>query len=169
MTVWLSGDFHLNHSRIIKFCGRPFVNVEEMNDTIIRNFNAKVGMDDIVYFLGDFALCSSPDEITQFRSRLNGNINFIIGNHDIGKTLPSRTMSATVRIHGKDIFLCHDPVDANPNFEICLVAHIHEKWKIQKRLGNKFLVNVGVDVWGFSPITFDDVLKEIDLSLKSDS
>ncbi len=36
-------------------CGRPFETVEEMNETLIRNFNSCVKKNDTVYILGDIA------------------------------------------------------------------------------------------------------------------
>ena len=53
--IYLSGDLHFNHSNIIKYCNRPFKNVEEMNRVIIDNWNALIKFDDTVYHLGDFA------------------------------------------------------------------------------------------------------------------
>ena len=53
-TVFIIADAHLFHKNIINYCGRPFENVEEMNNTIIKNWNRVVGKHDIVYVLGDF-------------------------------------------------------------------------------------------------------------------
>ena len=54
--VWVTSDTHFNHANIIKYCNRPFSSVEEMNETIIANWNKVVSEDDMVYHLGDFAL-----------------------------------------------------------------------------------------------------------------
>lgn len=53
--VYFTSDTHFYHSNIIDFCKRPFKNVEDMNETLIENWNRVVGQDDIVFHLGDFA------------------------------------------------------------------------------------------------------------------
>lgn len=50
--VYFTSDTHFYHSNIIDFCKRPFKNVEDMNETLIENWNRVVGQDDIVFHLG---------------------------------------------------------------------------------------------------------------------
>ena len=54
MNTRFTSDYHFKHANIIKYCHRPFQNVEEMNETIITNHNARVLEDDMVFDLGDF-------------------------------------------------------------------------------------------------------------------
>ena len=79
--IYFTSDTHFNHARIIELANRPFKTVEEMNETIIRNWNARVREDDVVYHLGDFAM-APRDKIGELRSRLNGHIILVLGNHD---------------------------------------------------------------------------------------
>jgi len=51
----------------------------------MNKWNEVVGKDDIVWHLGDFALCKS-EEIQIIFNRLNGIKNLITGNHDKSKT-----------------------------------------------------------------------------------
>ena len=53
--TWFIADFHLGHSNIIRYCGRPFVSVEEMDQAILERLNASVKPSDTLYFLGTFA------------------------------------------------------------------------------------------------------------------
>ena len=53
--TWLFSDPHFDHANIIRYCERPFKDVEEMNETLLRNYRELVGPDDGVYFLGDMA------------------------------------------------------------------------------------------------------------------
>ena len=55
MSIFYIADTHFGHENSIRFCNRPFADVNEMNLTLIKNWNAKVTPDDDVYVLGDFA------------------------------------------------------------------------------------------------------------------
>lgn len=76
---YLISDLHLNHANIIKYCGRPFRNVEEMNATLVGNWNRVVKEDDTVFFLGDLAFGRDP---LSWLEELNGHIVLIKGSHD---------------------------------------------------------------------------------------
>lgn len=47
--VFFTSDTHFYHGNIIRFCNRPFEDVEMMNETIISNWNNTVGLDDTVF------------------------------------------------------------------------------------------------------------------------
>lgn len=79
--IFLIGDCHFGHRNIIKYCNRPFTNVEEMTEGLIKNWNSVVGKNDIVYVVGDFALCGKQ-KIVEIGNRLNGRKRLILGNHD---------------------------------------------------------------------------------------
>ena len=53
MRVFVIADTHFWHKNIIDYCDRPFNSVEEMNSTLIKNWNKTVTNDDIVIHLGD--------------------------------------------------------------------------------------------------------------------
>ena len=53
--LFFTSDTHFFHEGIIKFCNRPFATVEEMNETLIRNWNETVPENGTVFHLGDFA------------------------------------------------------------------------------------------------------------------
>lgn len=54
MTNFYISDLHIGHENILRFDNRPFANVNEMNNKLIENWNARVRSDDTVYILGDF-------------------------------------------------------------------------------------------------------------------
>lgn len=113
--VFFTADTHFCHRNIISFCSRPFKDVEEMNETIIANWNRTVGPDDTVFHLGDFCLGGS-DEWNRILDRLNGRIYLIMGNHDlrnIRKGYADRfeliTMQMHIEIEKRKIYLNHYP------------------------------------------------------------
>ena len=79
--IYFTSDLHLGHANIIRHCNRPFSSVEEMDETLIRNWAKRVKANDTVYVLGDlmFRNQKSPEE---YLSRLKGKKHLIIGNHD---------------------------------------------------------------------------------------
>ena len=56
--TFFTSDTHFNHANIIKFCNRPFKDVEQMNETLIANWNRTVGIDDTVFHLDDYNISS---------------------------------------------------------------------------------------------------------------
>jgi calcineurin-like phosphoesterase family protein len=48
MNYYIS-DLHIGHANAIKFDGRPFVDVNEMNNAIIENWNSRVKTDDQMF------------------------------------------------------------------------------------------------------------------------
>jgi calcineurin-like phosphoesterase family protein len=96
--IWLTSDPHFFHRNVIRYCNRRFYGgflgwilrvltgrvteaaVLEMNEAIIRNWNAVVSDDDDVYILGDFGMSSRSVEV--ILPRLKGRKHLILGNHD---------------------------------------------------------------------------------------
>ena len=170
--VYFTSDTHFNHANIIGFCSRPFKNVNEMNETLITNWNRVVGVDDIVFHLGDFCLGGSA-EWTNVLNRLNGKIYLIVGNHDMKNLRQSYydrfeeiVMQKHIEIGKQKIYLNHCPF-------LCyggaykdtwqLFGHVHTSknntGKDASRLNMLFPTqyDVGVDNNNFTPVSFDQV------------
>ena len=47
--VFFTGDLHFGHENVIAFDNRPFSTVDEMDEELIKRWNAKVGKGDLVY------------------------------------------------------------------------------------------------------------------------
>ena len=56
--IYFTADTHFDHANIIRFCNRPFATVEEMNETLITNWNRKVHANDTVFIIGDMLIKS---------------------------------------------------------------------------------------------------------------
>lgn len=76
--IWFTSDTHFHHAAMIKHNLRPFTSVEEMNETLIENWNALVKPKDTVYHLGDVMVSKGPEVL----HRLNGYKYLVAGNHD---------------------------------------------------------------------------------------
>lgn len=82
--TFFCADLHLGHKQILVYEKehRPFETVEEMNETIIKNWNSVVKPKDIIYVLGDFAFGRANIYLA---NRLNGHKRLVLGNHDYSK------------------------------------------------------------------------------------
>lgn len=171
--IWVTSDTHFNHANIIKYCNRPFSSVEEMNETIIKNWNKVVSEDDTVYHLGDFAL-GDKSLIPNILERLNGHINLIIGNHDNLNIMESfespfrcETVSweEVIKVGKKTIIMNHFPFGSLPdpltNYPIIqLHGHVHSTSdKPWNYFDNQY--DVGVDNNNFTPVNLADLLDKI--------
>jgi len=147
--LFFTSDTHFDDPRLDIY-SRPFKSVKEMNDTLVDNWNSTIGVNDIVYHLGDFAV--NPEGF-KFADKLNGKIHLILGNHDIenlGKfdknLFESIQRDLTLTIKGTEYFLTHKPTETIPDmFNLC--GHIHGLWKVQRNM-----INCGTDAWHFFPI-----------------
>jgi calcineurin-like phosphoesterase family protein len=157
MRIWLTADTHWGHSNIIRLVGRPFSSVEEMDEAMIDNWNARVGPKDMVYHLGDFCWKGKAQE---YRKKLNGKICLIRGNHD--KNIGDADFEwvkdmETISVDGTAVVLCHYPLaewDGYYRGHIHLHGHCHGKVKpIKGRL------DVGVDCWEYRPVLLEEVLE----------
>lgn len=115
MNYYIS-DLHIGHANAIKFDGRPFADVNEMNNAIIENWNSRVKTDDTVYILGDF-IWAKESEWPYFVGPLAGNKVLIRGNHDpkqFSRTVRNMFQDITnlkeIKDDGKHVVMCHYPI-----------------------------------------------------------
>lgn len=165
--IYFISDTHFNHSNIIKYCNRPFNNIEDMNNTIISNWNNTISKDDIVYHLGDFSL-SSDEEIKNIFNKLNGNIILIRGNHDrrsvkFYESIGFKVLTnAPIILDEYKLMLSHVPLPDTKMKDgyINLHGHIHNK-KISQDYPENYSenkhINLSVDVTNFKPISLDEI------------
>ena len=137
---------------------------------LIRRWNERVKKEDVVYHLGDLSFKSANDrgngenvKPDYWLSQLNGNIILIQGNHDERNGVKTKIQNLVIKIGGKRINLVHSPTHADYNCEINLVGHVHNSWLCKRyRQDFKFTdcINVGVDVWNFKPVNWDEIMKK---------
>lgn len=149
-----------------------------MNRALIDNWNEVVGDDDTVWVVGDFAL-GKIAETLPIAGELHGHKVLLAGNHDRcwaghGRRAEGWTEryleagfaevvhdSAKVAFGDRSVLVCHFPYRGGSHDHDRFIGHrptdkgawllhghVHERWAQQGRM-----INVGVDVTGFAPIS----------------
>ena len=81
--LYFTSDLHLGHANAIRFCDRPFSDVEEMNRTLIQNINDTISEKDELWILGDFAYKINIEEARDLRRQIHCKyVHLVYGNHD---------------------------------------------------------------------------------------
>lgn len=158
--IFFVSDLHLDHARIIRYCNRPFNSKEEMNNTIVNNWNRTVGKNDIVYFLGDMSCGRGSRPARYWLKKLNEKIIFFKGSHDALRGI--KFCDRLILNYGSQRFLLvHDPKDVPDDWEGWVIhGHTHNN-KPEYPLVNKKnkTINVSVELLDYKPIQLDDLLK----------
>lgn len=182
---YFTSDLHLGHQRIIELCNRPFKSVEDMNKTLIQNINDMVTPGDILYILGDIAMGNMAETLPMLEE-INCSLILVPGNHDkchplskkAAKYLPTYENLSNVEavfvdgyasVHGWMVRVNHFPYYGDPfsrpQYELwapndendwLMHGHVHNQWFIKDKM-----INVGVDVNGYQPLSEDEILSII--------
>jgi len=175
MAVWFTSDTHGGHENIIRYCGRPFRTVSGMNREMRERWNARVAPRDTIYHLGDFAFGSlghASKEATwaKYVKKLRGRKILVRGNHDRNADVMRAIgfddvlENAIVDVGGVRVWVNHYPTHSHDArdmkrpkapgpYDIALCGHVHQAWRV-----NEGVVNVGVDVWNFHPVSLADAI-----------
>lgn len=167
MKTWFISDTHFGHDNIRGYCERPFASVEEMDATLIKNWNERVKPEDTVFVIGDFCFKTGamsgnglPIKFDVWITQLNGTKILIEGNHDGNNMVKTKIQSLVLKLGGKRINLVHDPMHASTNHELNLTGHVHNKWEVKRiRVGEAFTdcINMSVEVWGYRPVSWEEI------------
>lgn len=173
--VWFTADTHFGHANIIKYCNRPFSTVSEMDARLVGLWNATVGVDDVVYHLGDFTM-GDIHTAANLWQQLNGQIKIVPGGHDrrwlagfarnytswtghpVEVLPPLVSLEYPALGNGKYpqvIVLCHFSMrvwDRSHYGAWHLYGHSHGTLP-----GYGKSMDIGVDSWNFRPVSLQEV------------
>ncbi|MDR0482609.1 MAG: metallophosphoesterase family protein [Cellulomonadaceae bacterium] len=191
MATFYTADTHFGHANLLNLSGArgaAFSSIEEMNETLIANWNNTVSVKDTVWVLGDFDM-GGKDASLALLPRLNGTKILIAGNHDrcwagarnswlqraryldagfaaildwAVTTLPSpRKNKQNLRVmlshfpyggdsHGDDRYAGARLRDEGVPL---LHGHVHEAFRERRSERGTWMVNVGVDLWDYRPVS----------------
>lgn len=168
--TFLISDTHFGHANSLNFMRddgvtkmRHFISVEEMDETIINNWNNVVRPADRIYHLGDVVIARKNLCILD---RLNGRKVLIKGNHDIFKLKDYLPYFDDIRgSHKLDKFiLSHIPI--HPNHMARWAAgnihgHLHDNLVMLGDAPDTRYINVCVENIGYTPIAFEELKRDV--------
>ena len=173
---WFTSDSHFGHKNIMYHCQRPFLDVEEMAETMIERWNEVIGDSATVYHLGDFTFHRDTELAEHILDRLSGRIHLIRGNHDSDKLAKlgrweSVSDYKTIKYHKQTIRLFHYPMYSwhgkwKGAWALCGHSHGLTKPALPEEWSGGQLLDVGVDVHDFRPISFTEVKKIMDWKME---
>lgn len=152
-------DLHLGHLNVVKTCARPFLYtyIKEMDDVLINNWNCVVQPQDTVYYLGDLSLHQFHSSVNYLKI-LNGNINFIEGNHDCDNSIPSMMKFKIIEYNSIKFYLIHDPSSVPEGFNGWIIhGHKHNSDLKNFPLINfkTKRINISAELTNYQPIRLD--------------
>lgn len=163
-TTWFCADAHFGHRGILKMSGRPWDDIARHDEDLIHAWNSRVRPSHDVFFLGDFAMNSSPERCQQVFARLNGKKHLIVGNHDgprhIGLPWASEPADLrTVHVDGTRIVLCHYALRTwNGSWRGALHLYGHSHGTLP---GTSRSCDVGLDCWGYRPVNLAEIRERL--------
>lgn len=158
--IFFIGCTHFRHANIIKLADRPFASVEEMDATLIKNWNDTVSPGDTVFHLGDFAWTKGTNyrrllEYEALAGLLNGDIIPVSGNHDPN---PFGEAYREIVVNDQKIILFHYPIEEwNGWFRNTLHFHCHTH--SHQRVTGKNRFNVTVEANDYRPVSLEDLTR----------
>lgn len=182
--IFYISDLHFGHERILSFDNRPFANITDHDEALIKKWNDTVGIDDEVWILGDISWHNATCTAAIYNS-LNGLKHLCLGNHD-SKLLKCRSIrDLFVEIvdykeiesdDGKGIVLCHYPIPCFKNHYYGwyhLYGHVHSSYEYNMMEHVKYdmkalyghecnMYNVGcmMPYMNYTPQTLSDIIKK---------
>ena len=156
---FFTADLHLNHFPIIQYTNRPFKSLDEMNEELIKRWNAVVPQGGLVYVIGDLIWGTgrgySTHGTVDILHRLNGNIFLIEGSQKGFQKIVATSPLKKIRIDGQDVVLCHYCMKTwqRSHFDSWhLFGHSHNRLKPEGKS-----LDVGVDGHNYYPWTWFEI------------
>lgn len=181
--TWYTSDLHFWHRRVAEI--RGFASYAEHDAAIIRNWNARVRPDDIVWVLGDVHMLSGGLHRV---GELNGVKHLVIGNHDsvfsahrdahkhqglYAQYFASMQAFARRKVADVEFLLSHFPyygdhtqAERFAQYRLrdeglpLVHGHLHvpDKYDLVNRPN---MLHVGLDAWELAPVPQEVVIDEL--------
>lgn len=174
--IWFTSDMHLGHEKALDFTIRPWQQIDEMNEGIIANINAKVKKKDELYILGDYSFRIPALEAAVLRKKIIcEKVHLVPGNHDkdwnhkpVQGTFIVEPPIKVLKENGRKFVLSHFPMmdwQSMSHESIHLHGHIHSQGSLyneMNRMQGVYRYDVGVDANNYTPVSMEEILTWFD-------
>jgi calcineurin-like phosphoesterase family protein len=171
MTTWVTSDLHFGHKNIMTFCrearSRFKLDLDYMNETMVKEWNETIAPEDTVYILGDVAFLPAQ-KATEYMRRLNGTKILVEGNHDrkllndpsFRRCFAEVHQYLAITYNGTRVVMFHYPIaewDQMHRGAVHLHGHLHggasgmEKYRCR---------DMGMDATGFIAVSMERAIAD---------
>jgi calcineurin-like phosphoesterase family protein len=168
---WLISDTHFFHTKLFFEFGlrTEFKDTEEVNRTMLENWNNTVLDDEYIIFLGDFVCGTHEHGLDKYVTAqaiydsLKGRKIFLKGNHDerLKKytKIPIIEDSLGIIYKGKRILLNHEPVSnfERNDWDLMIHGHVHNNLIFHHQ---KDMFNVSIESVNYKPVHIDEIFEK---------
>lgn len=167
MTRWFTSDTHFGNERIINYEERPFENLDNMKEILIKNWNQKVKPEDTIYFLGGLGDFQEPDT-QKIIPKLNGNKIYLRGKTKLKSTaveglgFVSCLEACFMTLGEHDCYIVAEPMPMSAPDTWMIHGNFNSSWKI-KPIDRK--ICVAANHWGYAPVSEKELIEIMDKSL----
>lgn len=166
--LYLTADTHFYHRKMLEL--RPeFESVEDMNQTLIDNWNKVVTDKDEIWHLGDVSF-GNWEKTTEVLKQLRGRKHLVLGNHDhqyrnrFGQYFMSVQSYKEIKWKANSLILSHFPFlkwNRGHYGTIHCCGHCHGN--LSQENIRRFDVGVDTNWANYSPISVERIIKEAEL------
>tara|TARA_R110001592_G_scaffold362951_1_gene679014 strand:- start:1398 stop:1928 length:531 start_codon:yes stop_codon:yes gene_type:complete len=158
---YLTSDTWFGRPQIIEIANRlEFQSIDDMNSTLIKNWNKKVKKKDVIFHLGNFAW--DPITARKVLKKLNGTIFFVRGSQDkaleeVISEFPNASFleDSITELIDFDLVLSHYPLAVwNGKDSGTIHMHGHTVFSHKTNLQTEKRFNVCTDFWNYSPVNY---------------
>lgn len=185
--IYFTSDLHFGHKLVNMYCSRPFASTDEMDDALVAKWNAVVKRGDTVYIVGDL-VWESDDPLKYLKKlkgnkilvagnhdmkwlRRLGMVRTGIDNREefveFGEYFTDIVQFAEISTTDGVITLCHYPLlewrasrkYGSKKLGYLVHGHIHNRVQgYESLLIKPHALNAGVDINGYAPVTFEQLV-----------
>ena len=152
--IWFTSDTHFGHENVLKFTDRPWETIQQMNSSIVANINARVGMNDELYILGDFSFKMTAQDAYGLRKKTQPAVS---------RAFITEPPICVLKIDGQKIVMSHFPMadwQSMSHGSWHLHGHIHSSGGAYNEFNRKqglLRYDVGVDANACAPVSLDEL------------
>ena len=166
MRRFVTSNLQLGRPQAIKKYNRPFKDVDEMTESLIKEWNSVVTSNDLVYHLGNFAW--DPKTAQDALERMNGQIWLLPAEYDDAVMILARkgmlrqgvkVINRILPLEAYKATLSYWPMEAWPEKNKGYYSIIGHPQKQYKSDPAKKRINVSTDLWGYKPQDLEKTLQ----------